>query len=240
MKSGEPGWFLPPFRQGWTYELITYGGHSDGAIDCNRRTPEGGWLQDVGNPVFAAWDGTVAKIDLSQGGVWITHYGGFWQTEYLHMTDIAVKKGQKVTINTRIGRIGGVNNIPGDYSPHLHFKTLKRENMKDAFVATKTYFEGRPIRTSVMDSDSKNRDTWDAPRPVYVVGPDRSPVETQPLYIETYNETVNAALNALNLIILNPNWIGGPRPAEIAAYDDSMAQMRASLTAMLIEPLPKP
>ena len=61
-----PGWFLPPFTEGWWYQGATYPGHSDFAVDFNRRTVSGGWLQDDGDPVLAAADGTVAEVNAAR------------------------------------------------------------------------------------------------------------------------------------------------------------------------------
>ena len=159
----KPGWFLPPFAPGKGYQGTTYPGHSDFSVDWNRRTPTGGWLDDTGDPVLAAADGTVAEVDPREGLVMLSHPGGY-QTEYRHMTGIPVKVGDKVKRGDQVGRIG---NVAGDgrsfgaHLHHVHWRNGKRIQMR---------FEGKPVATSVGDSDTRPS-AWKPPAPVYVIGP---------------------------------------------------------------------
>jgi polyhydroxyalkanoate synthesis regulator phasin len=164
-----PGWFLPPFTAGWWYEGQTYGGHTDFSVDWNRRTQTGGWLQDDGDPVLAAADGTVAVRDLAEGLVMLNHPGMF-RTEYRHMRDITVKIGDKVQRGDRVGSIGAVGSNADITSPHLHHRHWKRPAAGKPFAPIRMAFEGRPVATSVGDSDSKPK-TWTPPKPVMVQGP---------------------------------------------------------------------
>lgn len=170
----KPGYFYPPFKEGWWYEGITYGGHSDYSVDWNRRIkdPKRGWVwkQDAGDPVFAQADGTVSEIEREGGAVYINHYGGLWRTESRHMTDIKVKVGDKVKRGDRIGSIGKVGVVAAVPSEHLHVVHWKRDSVTKPFERTKQSFNGKNIRTSVYNSDSKPS-TWDAPEAEYVQGP---------------------------------------------------------------------
>jgi hypothetical protein len=168
-----PGFFYPPFTEGWWYQGITYGGHSDYSVDWNRRTKNGDWLQDAGDPVFAQADGTVAEIEREGGAVYINHFGGLWRTESRHMDDIAVKVGDKVKRGDLIGKIGKVGLVasPGfTPSEHLHCVHWKRGSLGEPFKRTKQSFYGEPVRTSVWNSDSKPS-SWDAPEAVMIQGP---------------------------------------------------------------------
>jgi hypothetical protein len=169
-----PGFFYPPFKEGWWYEGITYGGHTDYSVDWNRRERKGNswnWVQDEGDPVFAAADGMVAEIDKGNGVVMLNHYGGLWRTEYRHMTGIKVKVGDRVQRSDHIGDIGGVNDYAGKpFSPHLHHVHWKRSDTSKEFERVKQAFYGQPIRTSVHDSDSRP-ENWNAPEAVYMQGP---------------------------------------------------------------------
>lgn len=165
-----PGYFYPPFTEGWTYQGATYPGHSDFAVDFNRRTPSGGWLQDLGDPVLAAAEGTVAAVDKAEGLVMLNH-PSLWRSEYRHMQDIAVSVGDKVQRGDRIGSIGSVGNST---SPHLHHRHWKRPAAGKPFAPVKMAFLGIPLAVSVHDSDTKPK-TWDPPTPVMVKGqPERA------------------------------------------------------------------
>jgi hypothetical protein len=159
----KPGWFTPPFKEGWTYQGATYPGHSDFSVDWNRRTPSGGWLDDTGDPVLAVAEGTVSVVDKAEGLVMVDHPGGY-RTEYRHMTGIPVKVGQKVQRSDRVGSIG---NVAGDgrsfgaHLHHVHWKDGKR---------IKQRFEGEPVEVSVFDSDTRPT-SWQPPTPVFVQGP---------------------------------------------------------------------
>ncbi|HYE79490.1 MAG TPA: peptidoglycan DD-metalloendopeptidase family protein, partial [bacterium] len=158
-----PGYFYPPFREGWWYQGATYPGHSAFAVDFNRRTKSGGWLQDDGDPVLAAADGVVSEVVPGDGLVVIVHAGDF-RTEYRHMRDILVRVRQKVSRGERIGSIGSVAGSGRSTSPHLHhvhYRGDKRVKMR---------FYDQEVATSVGDSDEKE-DGWQPPPPVMVQGP---------------------------------------------------------------------
>lgn len=164
----KPGWFYPPFKDGWTYHGATYAGHSDFSVDWNRRTPGGAWMDDTGDPVLAVADGTVAEVDKADGLVMVNHAGGY-RTEYRHMTDIPVRVGQKVQRSDRLGSIGNVAGSGASFGSHLHHVHWKREPGKP-WRRIKMAFEGQPIRTSVGDSDTRP-DGWTPPAPAVIVGP---------------------------------------------------------------------
>ena len=166
-----PGYFYPPFTEGWTYEGQTYGGHTDYSVDWNRRTKTGGWLEDRGDPVYAQQDGTVAEVDKANGAVFINHFGGAYRTESRHMDPVLVKVGQKVQRGDLIGRIGAVGISPSSGftpSPHLHVVHWKK--VKGAWQRIQQSYEGKPVRVSVGDSDSRPK-TWNPPAKVYLQGP---------------------------------------------------------------------
>lgn len=159
----KPGWFTPPFAEGRNYQGITYPGHSNFSVDFNRRTPAGGWLDDTGDPVLAVADGIVSEVDKAEGLVMVKHAGGY-TTEYRHMTGIRVAEGDRVQRSDRLGDIGNVAGSGASFGAHLHHvhhKGGKRIKMT---------FEGKPIATSVFNSDTQP-EGWKPPSPVNVVGP---------------------------------------------------------------------
>lgn len=157
----KPGAFWPPFKEGWWYQGQTYAGHSDFAVDFNRRTKNGGWLDDRGDPVLAAADGTVRETTPADGYVLLSHSGGY-QTEYRHMQPVRVKPGDKVKRGDLIGNIGEAGNAPN--GTHLHHKHLRNGK------PIKMTFEGKPVSVSVGNSDSRPAG-WIPPAPVMVQGP---------------------------------------------------------------------
>lgn len=163
-----PGYFYPPFKEGWWYQGATYPGHSDFSVDFNRRTQSGGWLNDAGDPVLAAADGTVAEVLPAEGLVLLNHHGALWRTEYRHMRDIPVKKGDKVQRGDRIGSIGDEGNAPN--GTHLHHVHYRRASTDEAFQRTRMRFEGVDVAQSVGDSDSRPA-TWKPPEPKLYQGP---------------------------------------------------------------------
>ena len=158
-----PGWFLPPFRESWWYQGSTYAGHSNGAVDWNRRTKTGGWLDDTGDPVFAIADGRVTVVDPYNGLVTIEHSSGY-SSDYRHMTGPFPKVGQKVQRGDRVGSIGDVAGDGRSIGAHLHHVQYRHGK---PIVQS---FYGKPIAVSVLDSDTRPA-AWKAPDPVMVQGP---------------------------------------------------------------------
>lgn len=77
---------------------------------------------EMGDPIFAAMDGTVSVATTGVSGygtvVYIDHIDGT-QTRYGHMMEMTVKKGQKVNKGDLIGYVGNTGKSTG---PHLHFE----------------------------------------------------------------------------------------------------------------------
>jgi hypothetical protein len=164
------GWFTAPFKEGWHYLGATYPGHSDYAVDWNRRTQNGGWLDDTGDPVLAAADGTVAVADPVDGLVLLNHYGGLYRTEYRHMTDIKVKPGDKVQRSDRLGSIGNVAGSGASFGAHLHHRHWKRDTTRSPWRPVKMRFEDKPVESSAEGSDAATAG-WNAPDSVLIEGP---------------------------------------------------------------------
>lgn len=166
-----PGYFYPPFTEGWWYEGATYGGHTDFSVDWNHRTKTGGVIQDLGDPVLAAARGTVADIERDTGTVFLNHWGGEFRTEYRHMSKVLVKVGDKVERGDKIGEIGmeGISPSSGfTPSPHLHHVHWRK--IDGVWTRIKQTFHGKPIEASVWNSDSRPR-SENLPGPTMIQGP---------------------------------------------------------------------
>ncbi len=77
----------------------------------------------TGTPVYVTGDGTVTSAD------WVTGYGntievnhGFgYSTRYAHLSEIDVRRGQRVQRGEVIGKVGSTGKSTG---PHLHYEVL--------------------------------------------------------------------------------------------------------------------
>lgn len=165
-----PDWLYAPFTEGWHYVGATYAGHSPYASDWNRRTKNGGWLDDDGDPVLAPQDGTVAEVDKADGVVMLHHHGGRTQVELRHMQDIKVKPGQRVQRGDRIGSIGNVAGDGRSFGSHLHMVQYGRKTTAEPFRRVPLTIEGKRIAVSVPDSDTRPAG-WNPPDPVMLQGP---------------------------------------------------------------------
>jgi len=79
---------------------------------------------NIGNPIMATADGIVIKVQTDKylgKNVTISHGNGF-TTVYGHMSNFAVKAGQKVKRRDIIGYIGQTGKAAG---PHVHYEVFK-------------------------------------------------------------------------------------------------------------------
>ncbi len=89
----------------------------------------------TGTPVLAALAG---KVTLAHAGMVMTgktliiDHGFGINTVYIHMSEIAVKEGQTVTVGQRIGAIGTTGRSSG---PHLHFQVQWYQEKLDPALA---------------------------------------------------------------------------------------------------------
>lgn len=91
---------------------------------------------EYGEPIYAAGAGTVTKAGTNGGyGIFASiDHGNGYQTQYGHMSAVAVKAGQKVAKGEVIGFVGNTGYSTG---PHLHFEVLSDGQTIDPFFITK-------------------------------------------------------------------------------------------------------
>ncbi len=109
---------------------------------------------DIGDPVFAAFDGVVRIQKYDQGGfgnyVMIRHYNGL-ETLYAHLSESIVERNQTVRAGQMIGFGGSTGRSTG---AHLHFQTML---MGQAFNPCKIIdFE----MYGLLDSQTYVNHTW--------------------------------------------------------------------------------
>jgi murein DD-endopeptidase MepM/ murein hydrolase activator NlpD len=79
---------------------------------------------NIGNPIMATADGIVIKVETDKylgKNVTVSHGNGY-TTVYGHMSNFAVKAGQKVKRRDIIGYIGQTGKAAG---PHVHYEVFK-------------------------------------------------------------------------------------------------------------------
>lgn len=98
-------------------------------------------LAGTGTEVLAAADGVVEKAvrnSKKEGNSIVINHKNGYVTKYIHMGDILVRKGQKVSQGAVIGRVG----MSGmSFAPHLHYEVWFNDEMMDPmnyFFATVT------------------------------------------------------------------------------------------------------
>lgn len=77
-----------------------------------------------GTPIFATGDGTVdyAGFNKTSGNMVTLNHGYGYETKYLHMSNFAVRQGQKVKRGDIIGYVG---NTGLSKAPHCHYEVWK-------------------------------------------------------------------------------------------------------------------
>ena len=78
---------------------------------------------NVGTPVLAVGDGTVAFADErgDYGNLVVVNHEEGLQTRYAHLDRITVLAGEKIKKGTQLGTVGSTGN-PDSPQPHLHFE----------------------------------------------------------------------------------------------------------------------
>ena len=86
-------------------------------------------VKNHNDPIYAFRKGTVSfagRNNQGFGNLVIVNEPNGYRNFYAHLNRINVKKGQKVTTNTMIGRQGATGNVTGS---HLHFEVRNKNNI---------------------------------------------------------------------------------------------------------------
>lgn len=108
------------------YYISSSYGWRDSPFDASKRTFHNGidLACPYGSSIYSALAGTVSAVgynDVYGNYVIIAHHSGY-KTLYGHMSAVLCVKGQSVTTDTKIGRVGSTGMSTG---PHVHFSVFK-------------------------------------------------------------------------------------------------------------------
>src|SRR3954469_14592558 len=123
----------------------------------------------AGAPVVAVADGVVVSAGASGGAgrmVHLRHANGF-ETEYLHLSVIAVKAGSRVRQGELIGRVGSSGLATG---PHLDYRLKKNGAFVNPVTAHRAMPPADPIPAAQMAAFDAARDRAMAAFPASAVG----------------------------------------------------------------------
>lgn len=113
--------------------------------DAPMKVGDGGrtktWWVPQGTPAIAAADGVVSRASMIKTGlrVAVAHADGH-ETLYIHLKELFVKVGDKVTMGQRLGLVG--DNPAGYDARHLHFEVRKIGAERPAVLDPEAWLKG--------------------------------------------------------------------------------------------------
>jgi murein DD-endopeptidase MepM/ murein hydrolase activator NlpD len=113
----------------------------------------------AGAPVGAVAPGVVTLAGWTSGGgrtVKVRHPNGY-DTEYLHLSSIAVRAGQRVGQGDLVGRVGKTGLATG---VHLHYGMKKRGRYVNPVVEHRNMPPGEPVPTAFVTLFASERDRY--------------------------------------------------------------------------------
>src|SRR6185295_18105914 len=84
----------------------------------------------------------------------LRHANGF-ETEYLHLSSIAVRAGTRVQQGDLIGRVGATGLVTG---PHLDYRVKKNGAFINPLTASRSMPPGEPVPAGEMEAFQSARD----------------------------------------------------------------------------------
>jgi len=111
----------------------------------------------AGAPVIAAADGVVVFAGANGGSGRMVHlrHGNAFDTEYLHLSSIAVRAGARVKQGELIGRVGSTGLATG---PHLDYRVIKNGAFVNPIAAHRAAPPADPVPASQMAAFEAARD----------------------------------------------------------------------------------
>lgn len=113
----------------------------------------------TGAPVGAVAPGVVTMAGWTAGGgrtVKVRHSNGY-ETEYLHLSSIAVRRGARVAQGDLIGRVGSTGLATG---PHLHYGMKKAGRYVNPVIEHRNMPPGEPVPAAFVAVFTSERDRY--------------------------------------------------------------------------------
>jgi murein DD-endopeptidase MepM/ murein hydrolase activator NlpD len=113
----------------------------------------------AGAPVISVAPGVVTMAGWTSGGgrtVRVRHPNGY-ETEYLHLSAIAVRAGQRVDQGDVVGKVGATGLATG---PHLHYGLRKNGVYANPVTEHRSRPAGEPVSDALLTLFIAERDRW--------------------------------------------------------------------------------
>ena len=113
----------------------------------------------TGAPVISVAPGVVTMAGWTSGGgrtVRVRHPNGY-ETEYLHLSAIAVRAGQRVDQGDLVGKVGATGLATG---PHLHYGLRKNGVYANPVTEHRSMPAGEPVPDALQTLFIAERDRW--------------------------------------------------------------------------------
>lgn len=113
----------------------------------------------TGAPVGVVAPGVVTMAGWTAGGgrtVKVRHPNGY-ETEYLHLSSIAVRAGQRVSQGDLAGRVGMTGLATG---PHLHYGLKKNGRYVNPIIEHRNMPPGEPVPAAFVNAFASDRDRY--------------------------------------------------------------------------------
>jgi murein DD-endopeptidase MepM/ murein hydrolase activator NlpD len=113
----------------------------------------------TGAPVVSVAPGIVTMAGWTSGGgrtVRVRHPNGY-ESEYLHLSSIAVRSGQRVGQGDLVGRVGATGLATG---PHLHYGLRKNGAYANPVTEHRNMPAGEPVPAPLFATFIAERDRW--------------------------------------------------------------------------------
>ncbi len=113
----------------------------------------------AGAPVISVAPGVVTMAGWTSGGgrtVRVRHPNGY-ESEYLHLSAIAVRAGQRVDQGELVGKVGATGLATG---PHLHYGLRKNGRYANPVTEHRNMPAGEPVPAALLATFSAERNRW--------------------------------------------------------------------------------
>ena len=113
----------------------------------------------TGAPVVVVAPGVVTMAGWTGGGgrtVKVRHPNGY-ETEYLHLSSIAARAGQRVSQGDLVGRVGQTGLATG---PHLHYGLKKSGRYVNPIIEHRNMPPGEPVPAAFVNAFASDRDRF--------------------------------------------------------------------------------